>query len=188
MTSTTQWSSLRRIITGVDSQGRSKVIFDDNLPHRHMFTDTEGLHEVWTDPGNPLNRTESIDQTDRPVTIAPETNGVRFRYFTVAPDSELTEGVDLELVKKQVSSAFASVGSEHHQPDTSKHPAMHQTPTIDCITLLEGRVRLILDDDEIELSPFDTVIQRGTNHTWKAIGDKPALLMAVLIDRAIGDL
>jgi len=39
-----------------------------------------------------------------------------------------------------------------------------------------------LDEDEVELKPFDVVIQRGTNHAWVNKGSKPALLAAILID------
>ncbi len=39
--------------------------------------------------------------------------------------------------------------------------------------------------DEIDVKPFDTVVQRGTNHAWRNNGDEPALLIAVLIDSEI---
>ena len=69
--------------------------------------------------------------------------------------------------------------------DTRKHPAMHKTETIDYIILLKGDVTLILDNDEVNLKPFDVVVQRGTNHAWVNNGDEPALLTAVLIDSNI---
>ena len=69
--------------------------------------------------------------------------------------------------------------------DTRKHPAMHKTETIDYIILLKGDVTLILDNDEVNLKPFDVVVQRGTNHAWVNNGDEPALLIAVLIDSNI---
>ena len=59
---------------------------------------------------------------------------------------------------------------------------MHQTKTIDYIILLEGDVTLILDEDEVQLKPFNVVVQRGTNHAWVNNGTEPALLIAVLID------
>ncbi len=62
---------------------------------------------------------------------------------------------------------------------------MHQTPTVDYIILLSGRVTLLLDDDECELQPFDVVVQRGTNHAWINKGNEPALLIAVLIDSEV---
>ena len=62
---------------------------------------------------------------------------------------------------------------------------MHKTETIDYIVLLKGDVTLILDEEEVNLNPFDVVIQRGTNHAWVNNGTEPALLIAVLIDSNI---
>jgi len=74
------------------------------------------------------------------------------------------------------------MGAAQHRVDTSKHPAMHKTNTIDYIILLKGDVSLLLDEDEVKLKPFDVVVQRGTNHAWVNLGEEPALLIAVLID------
>jgi quercetin dioxygenase-like cupin family protein len=59
---------------------------------------------------------------------------------------------------------------------------MHKTETIDYIILLKGDVTLILDQEEVDIKPFDVVVQRGTNHAWVNNGSDPALLIAVLID------
>ena len=80
---------------------------------------------------------------------------------------------------------FSQVGAAHTRVDTAKHPAMHKTETIDYIILLKGEVSLILDEDEIDLKPFDVVVQRGTNHAWQCKGNEPALFIAVLIDKKI---
>ena len=77
------------------------------------------------------------------------------------------------------------MGAAHHRVDTSRHPAMHKTETVDYIILLKGEVTLILDEEEVALKPFDVVVQRGTNHAWANNGSEPALLIAVLIDSNI---
>jgi quercetin dioxygenase-like cupin family protein len=59
---------------------------------------------------------------------------------------------------------------------------MHKTNTIDYIILLKGDVTLLLDEDEVDLKPFDVVVQRGTNHAWVNNGTDTALFIAVLID------
>jgi hypothetical protein len=41
---------------------------------------------------------------------------------------------------------------------------------------------MLLDEGEVDLTPFDVVIQRGTNHAWINRGSEPALLAAILID------
>ena len=74
------------------------------------------------------------------------------------------------------------MGAAQHRVDTSKHPAMHKTNTIDYIILLKGDVSLLLDEYEVKLKPFDVGVQRGTNHAWVNLGEDPALLIAVLID------
>jgi quercetin dioxygenase-like cupin family protein len=52
------------------------------------------------------------------------------------------------------------------------------------ICLLQGDVSLILEGQETRIKPGQVVIQRGTNHAWKAHGG-PALLLAVLVDRPL---
>ena len=48
--------------------------------------------------------------------------------------------------------------------------------------LLSGEVTLLLDKGEVDLKPFDVVVQRGTSHAWVNKGKEPALIAAVLID------
>ena len=62
---------------------------------------------------------------------------------------------------------------------------MHKTETVDYIILLKGDVTLVLDEEDVDLKPFDVVVQRGTNHAWVNNGKEPALLIAVLIDSKI---
>ena len=59
---------------------------------------------------------------------------------------------------------------------------MHTTRTVDYIVVLSGRVTLLLDKGEVELKPFDVVVQRGTNHGWVNRGTEPAVMAAILID------
>ena len=92
-----------------------------------------------------------------------------------------------EALQDLAAEAFKRIGAAHHRVDTSKHPAMHKTETIDYITLLKGDVSLLLDEEEVRLEPFDTVVQRGTNHAWVNHSDEPALLIAVLIDAELKD-
>jgi quercetin dioxygenase-like cupin family protein len=88
----------------------------------------------------------------------------------------------MDVLQNMAADAFEKIGASHHRIDTSKHPAMHKTDTIDYIILLEGDVTLILDKEEVDIKPHDVVVQRGTNHAWVNNGNNPALLIAVLID------
>jgi quercetin dioxygenase-like cupin family protein len=60
--------------------------------------------------------------------------------------------------------------------------AMHRSETIDYGVVLEGEIWLELDDgEEVRLAPGACVVQRGTRHAWSNRGDKPALMLFVLV-------
>ena len=76
----------------------------------------------------------------------------------------------------------ARAETQRIRKDTTRHPGMHVTLTVDYIVLLSGEVTMLLDEDQVDLKPFDVVIQRGTNHAWVNYGTETAVLAAVLID------
>ena len=172
---------MRRIITGHNEEGKS-VIKIDGPPARSIGEDVGGLFELWNTDGNDIISTDSFDRADDEIILSPPDGGTKFRYFQINP---LPDGVPEEMMQEIAADAFKKIGAAHHRVDTSKHPAMHKTETIDYIILLKGDVALILDEEEVDLKPFDVVIQRGTNHAWVNNGDEPALLIAVLIDSNI---
>ena len=169
---------MRRIITGHNKDGKS-IITMDGPPARSIGEDVGGLFELWNTDGNDVNSSDDIDRADEDIILSPPDGGTKFRYFQINP---LPEGVPEEMMQEIAADAFEKIGAAHHRIDTSKHPAMHKTDTIDYIILLEGDVTLILDEEEVRLKPHDVVVQRGTNHAWVNNGDEPALLIAVLID------
>lgn len=172
---------MRRIITGHNKKGKSLVTFE-GPPARSIGEDVGGLFEIWNTDGKDVISTDDFDRADQDIILSPQDGGTKFRYFQINP---LPEGVPEEILQELAADAFEKVGAGHHRVDTRKHPAMHKTETIDYIILLKGDVTLILDNEEVDLKPFDVVVQRGTNHAWVNNGDKPALLIAVLIDSNI---
>ena len=172
---------MRRIITGHNQHGKS-IITLDGPPARSIGEDVGGLFEIWNTDGSDIISTDKIDRADEDILLSPPSGGTKFRYFQINP---LPEGVPDAMMQEIAADAFEKIGAAHHRVDTKKHPAMHKTETIDYIILLQGDVTLILDEEEIDLKPFDVVVQRGTNHAWVNNGDEPALLIAVLIDSCI---
>ena len=172
---------MRRIITGHNQHGKS-IITLDGPPARSIGEDVGGLFEVWNTDGSDIISTDEIDRADEDILLSPPSGGTKFRYFQINP---LPKGVPDAMMQEIAADAFEKIGAAHHRVDTKKHPAMHKTETIDYIILLQGEVTLILDEEEIDLKPFDVVVQRGTNHAWVNNGDEPALLIAVLIDSTI---
>ena len=169
---------MRRIVTGHNEDGRS-IITIDGPPARSIGEDVGGLFELWNTDGNIIDTKDNLDRADQDIILSPPTGGTKFRYFQINPTPE---GIPMEIMQEIAADAFEKIGAGHHRVNTSKHPAMHKTETIDYIILLKGDVTLILDEDEVTLKPHDVVVQRGTNHAWVNNGDEPALLIAVLID------
>jgi quercetin dioxygenase-like cupin family protein len=57
----------------------------------------------------------------------------------------------------------------------------HTTSTIDVDFILSGSMELSLPDvDPVVLEPGSAVIQRGTRHRWRPVGDQPARMAAVM--------
>ncbi len=58
---------------------------------------------------------------------------------------------------------------------------MHRSDTVDFVFVISGQLELILEDDSTVLVPGDSVVQRGTNHAWRVVGDEPCTFTAVLL-------
>ena len=172
---------MRRIVTGHNENGKS-IITIDGPPARSIGEDVGGLFELWNTDGNQIISSDMVDRADDEIILSPPRGGTKFRYFQINP---LPKGVPDEILQEIAADAFEKVVAAHHRVDTTKHPAMHKTETVDYIILLKGDVTLILDEEEVDLKPFDVVVQRGTNHAWVNNGTEPALLIAVLIDSDI---
>ena len=174
--------AMRRIVTGDDEHGRSTIIFDSGPSSSFGDPDLGGLFEIWEDTvTGDLDPRETKDLGGATPKLGPRPGNFQVRWFVVQP---LPEGVPRDVLNSVARDGFAMVGGTDHIVDQSRHPAMHETQTVDIICVLQGQVKLILEGAETVLSPGQVVIQRGTNHAWEPI-DGPALLLGVLIDRPI---
>lgn len=173
--------AMRRIITGEDQEGRSLVIVDGGPSGEIGEAALGGLFEIWHEAvGGAFEKTDARDRGETKPILSPADGKVKVRWFVISPPPE---GAPPELVKGIVRQRFADFGAEHELRDQDRHPAMHQTETLDIICLIQGEATLVLDNEERRLKPGNIVIQRGTSHGWTAHGG-PALFLAVLIDRS----
>ena len=171
--------NIRRVVTGHDAQGKSIVAFDGPPGATMKTARGAGFGEIWITDSTPANNETAGDAAKRPVRLEPPAGGSVFRLFTMSPRNET---ISVERLEELNAAHYKAIGGEHCRVDTSRHPGMHKTRTVDYVILLEGDVTLILEKGEVQLKPFDVVVQRGTNHAWRNNGDKPALLAGVLID------
>ena len=173
---------MRRVVTADDASGHSTIIVDGGPSARAGDLDLGGLFEIWEDSTrSQLDPRDTQDLGAEVAKLGPSAGNFQVRWFVVSP---IPPGIPREQLNAIARQRFAAFGAEHHVVDQTRHPAMHETQTVDVVCVLKGKVKLILEASETVLEPGQVVIQRGTNHAWEAI-DGPALLLAVLIDRPV---
>jgi hypothetical protein len=172
--------AMRRVVTGEDANGRSAIVIDAPPSGEIGASGLGGLYEIWHEAlAEPLNPKDGADRGETTPMLSPASGKVKVRWFVIEPPPA---GAPPETIKAAARERFAQFGAEHELRDQDRHPAMHQTQTLDIICLISGDASLIMDDAETRLKPGQIVIQRGTSHAWTAHGG-PALFLAVLIDR-----
>ncbi|MEQ1617848.1 MAG: hypothetical protein ABL883_05845 [Terricaulis sp.] len=173
--------AMRRVITGEGGGGRSLIIIDRPPSGEIGAPGLGGLYEIWHEAlTGAFDKKGDGDLGETTPILSPDEGKVKVRWFVIEPPPA---GAPADAIKAAARERFAQFGAEHELRDQERHPAMHQTRTLDVICLISGEASLILDDSETRLKPGQIVIQRGTSHAWTAHGG-PALFLAVLIHRS----
>jgi quercetin dioxygenase-like cupin family protein len=63
---------------------------------------------------------------------------------------------------------------------------MHATWTVDLGIVISGSLELKLEEASTVLGPGDIVVQRGTPHSWRVVGDQACVVAFVLVDATHG--
>jgi naringenin degradation protein FdeH len=148
----------RRVVTGVDADGRSTFLSDGPA----FGGDTWA--EVWvSDPKQGLDAV--VDPHDGPMQLEPPDGGTAWRVFEVPPDTVMRERMN------EVIGTMPGVEAD----------GFHTTDTVDYVMVLEGDISLELDTGEVALHPGDCVVQRQTRHAWRNRSNKPVRMVAVML-------
>jgi hypothetical protein len=171
---------VRRIVTIDDADGQSKplsigpVLDVSRDPARPGYASSH----VWA-AGIDL-RAADLGKARAHHTIEPPPKGSVCRVITFPPDAVYAGKVGA----REVAAFFAAAGSPHASTYSlsAPHPYMQKTRTLDFCLVLEGKITLILDTQEVGLEAGDTVIQRGANHAWSNRSSEPCVVAFTLID------
>jgi mannose-6-phosphate isomerase-like protein (cupin superfamily) len=150
---------LRRVVTGLGSDGQSLVISDgpvkeEPLPGGGVFFRIWSMDEPALYPGHLTSQENS--------TVVPPVGGLRAFVFTIAPDGGPQSGSGTE--------GMAGAGE------------MHQANTTDFVIVLSGEAVLETSDgSRALLRSGDTVVNNGTLHRWRNEGSEPAILAACIV-------
>src|SRR5262245_36277613 len=150
--------SVRRVVTGVDDQGRSTFLSDGDAFGGDAWA------EVWvTDPAQGMDAV--VDPRHGTMVLEPPPGGTAWRVFQVPPDT---------VMREAMANAVGEI-------DGLEADGFHTTQTVDYVMVLEGEVALELDTGEVTLGPGDCVVQRGTRHAWRNRSDQPVKMVAVML-------
>ena len=172
---------IRRVITGHDDSGASRVLFDEtmtgDLPHVLSPNGQPNvrLSDIWVCAGVPTETAGNDDTVGDRVILEPPAGGVVFRTVEIPPDAERNYDTMREYFEKMGAG---------ERLDGQKHPGMHKTRTVDFLVVLSGEIWLVLDEGEVLLKQGDTCVQRGTLHAWSNRSDRPCILAGILVDAA----
>jgi quercetin dioxygenase-like cupin family protein len=147
---------VKRVVTGVNAEGRSHVISQDELPDKQRLT-------VWDySPGDAVQAWISdLDATSTADWVGPKNaGGAKLVWATVLPNSE------------QMSARQAPGFDEN---------GMHTTATLDFDYIVDGRLTLILDEESVEVERGDFVIVQTGSHAWRNDTDAAAVMVAFVL-------
>ena len=162
----------RRVVTGINSDGKSYFVHNGPTPGRWGLTANE---EIWVDDPARPDPASAIDPVDvEQFHLEPPLNGSVVRIITIPPIGE-TPDVSPEL-RAEMASKFDTGDAMERD-----NPGWHTTRTIDYGIVLSGEIVLEIDEGEVRLVAGDVVVQRATRHAWRNRGTQPCTIAFVLI-------
>jgi len=139
-------SLLRRVVVGLDAEGRSAVV-SDARDMAHVLRPTGALvQDVWRVEQVPAD--PAVDGACRgEVILTPPEAGAMVRLFLLPPDSD----------KGRYGADASQIGG----------PVLGRTDTIHIGTVVSGRAYAILEAEEVLLAQGDVVVMPGSAHAWR---------------------
>jgi mannose-6-phosphate isomerase-like protein (cupin superfamily) len=162
----------RRVVSGVDSSGKSAVIRDEPTPVR-LQAPGMTISDIWQVGSLPVKMLDD-DATTGQVLLNPPSTGWVYRVTTKAPDSEWD-------VAGEYGAMLASMGDADALKDDgdSGLAGLHQSESVDIVTIVSGELVAVLETGEVTLRPGDSFVTRGIKHSWSNRTDKPVVLVCL---------
>ena len=154
---------VRQVVTGHDAKDRAVIVRDEQLDAMPI----PGIGEIvslWSADA-PATYPDAGNNPAAPA-LFPPVGGIRFVIASYSPEFDVV----------------ASPPTPEVHIEDGDEPGKHRTDTTDFGVILSGNVVLELDDGaEVLLSPGDVVVENGTRHRWRVVGDVPATLAVFII-------
>ncbi len=185
---------IRRVVTGNDANGKSKVTWDGPAPGMHEVSMGAGRGHIdfwiWNESPAPLSGTNDDGNLTYHFPGPPKGGHLR-----VVQGAGREPGYDAAKDPHIVPPHPIKVDAHGRRWDrggtTAYSGGMHKTETVDYAILLDGERTLVLDDGEVKWNPGDIVIDVGAWHQWKSYGPEGGrvvydMIAAEFVDGPVG--
>jgi quercetin dioxygenase-like cupin family protein len=159
---------VRRVMLGHTPDG-DVVVADGRPPHSVEAPDGTAVSDLFWVDGPPAVASDGGDPPEGGFPIEPPPSGFHARIIRLpAPPP----GVPADEHWLRVAG------------EDPEHPGMHATDTLDFMIVLDGEIVLGMEEGERRLGPGDAVVQRGTMHRWRVVGDRPCTFVVAMLRTA----
>lgn len=159
----------RRIVVGLDEQGRSTFVSDGPTGTR-IATEAYTINQIWqaTEVPTPVMAENSLGAA---AVIPPPPHGYTYVVTTFPPDRSWDYAAGYARALAEAGAAD-SVGE-------NDIPGMHATDTVDIVTVITGEIWALTETGETLMKAGDTLVQRGTKHAWQNRSDEDCTIAAL---------
>jgi len=172
---------IRRVVTGNDAQGRSRVLYDGPAPgvKASAFKKGTGMTDIWLFDTCPAPISGERDDGDIPFHFEPPETGGRLRIVQSDPRPPHYDAAQDTHITPEHPPRRTEGGTWERGRQNLYTTRIHKSETVDYGILLSGERVLITDAGEHVLTPGDVVVQLGSWHAWADLnhGSQMAFVM-----------
>ncbi|NQW21318.1 MAG: cupin domain-containing protein [Chloroflexi bacterium] len=167
---------VRRVVTGVDANGRSMVTSDGVSPG-HFDLMTSEFDVMWLSESSPPNLRGTLDPADvNTYAMKPPPGGIKWVVIRIPPET-ISDGVDRTSAEYAERMSVFDTGGVFEPGGEG----WHTTQTLDFATVVSGEIDLELDSETTTLKAGDCVVQRGTRHRWVNRSGEMCVISGIVI-------
>jgi quercetin dioxygenase-like cupin family protein len=156
----------RRVVTGHDAAGNPVIVSDGPPPHAFEGPTGVAAADMWSLAG-PAASVDDGFEPEGGFPIEPPAGGLWWRFVRLPlPDPALPR-------EEQFLEPHGGA------PGTGR--GMHSTATLDVCVILDGSIELDTESGATILHAGDCVVQQGTQHRWRVVGEGPCSYLVALV-------
>jgi mannose-6-phosphate isomerase-like protein (cupin superfamily) len=157
--------TVRRVVVGAGASGRAEVLSDGAPGGLVDVPGGLGRADVWSVSGAGVGS----EPAGGPLVSDADPGGASWWILRIPPP-------DPSLPREEQFLHWAE-----HPLFCHERRGMHVTDSIDFEVILDGAMEMEVDEGGVQLAVGDLLVQRGTRHRWRVLGDRPCTYCAVVL-------